>query len=256
MKIEEFKNGYVILGDSTFSTTITTVENLVGKVGLIIADPPYGNVVPFAWDRTKLVDAQFCDWMIDWTSAWKQLVLPNAAFYVWGCIGKPGFRPFFKYLSTVEEKTGLSIANLITWKKRRAYGVQNNYLFTREECAYLSNGDPKKPHCFNVPFLEEERGYAGFNKAHPAKSPNYRRSNVWTDITEIMQGKSHPTQKKQRLHEVMIEVHTSPGEYVIDPFAGHGTTADAAEKLGRRYVVIENDPAYFEKITTRLREKK
>lgn len=252
MKIKELKDGYVILGDSTHEGTVRDVERLVGKLPLIIADPPYGNVVPIGWDRTKLTDAQFSSWMIDWTREWQHAMQERAAFNVWGCIGKPGFRPFFKYLYDVEHQTTLQLANLITWKKRRAYGVQNNYLFTREECAYLCNGDAKKPRIFNVPLLDELRGYKGFNKTHPAKSEYFRRSNVWTDITEIMKGKRHPTQKKQRLHEIMIEVHTKPDEWVVDPFAGAGTTAFAARKLNRRYVVIEKDERYFDDIVKNL----
>lgn len=62
---------------------------------------------------------------------------PGSAFYVWGGIGNVGFRPFFKYVSEVEEKDKFELANLITWKKRRAYGLSYNYLFTREELAYL-----------------------------------------------------------------------------------------------------------------------
>jgi DNA modification methylase len=119
----------------------------------------------------------------------------------------------------------------------------------------IKGDDIKKPRRFNVPLLEEKRGYAGFNKKYPAKSEFYRRTNVWTDITEIMQGKVHDAQKQQRVIEIPIEVHTQPGEFVIDPFAGSGTTALAAAKLGRRFVVIEKDEKIFEDMLTRLRVK-
>jgi site-specific DNA-methyltransferase (adenine-specific) len=256
VRIEKFDDGYAFCADSTVPGLRAQVRELTGDVPLIVADPPYGNILPVKWDNYQGTDEdQFTDWMIGWTRVWSACLLPNAAFYVWGGIGTPGFRPFFRYLSQIERESdiGLNIANLITWKKKRAYGIQHNYLFTREECVYLFKGDDiKKPRCFNVPLLEEKRGYAGYNKKYPAKSDHFRRTNVWTDVTEVMRGKVHDAQKAQRVIEVPIEVHTKPGEWVIDPFAWSGTTALAARKLGRKFVVIEKDEETFENMVYRL----
>jgi len=253
MRVEQVEGGYAIHADATEASVVRHVHELTGDVPLVIADPPYGNVLALEWDRIDTSDDVFSDWMLAWTKLWASVLHPGAAFYVWAGIGHPGFRPFFKYVPKVEEQTSLKIANLITMKKKRAYGVKHNYLFTREELIYLFNGpDIKKPRCFNVPLLEEKRGYAGYNKKYPAKSEFYRRTNVWTDVTEVMQGKFHVAQKAQRVIEVPIEVHTQPGEYVIDPFAGCGTTAFAARKLDRRFVVIEKDEAIFEGMLGRL----
>lgn len=254
MRLEKIGPGYAICADSTQPGIRAQVRQLIGDVGLILTDPPYGNVLPAKWDRTSDPDSAFAEWMLDWTKSWQQVLLPNAAFYVWGGIGSPKFRPFFRYVIDVEANNVMLLANLITWKKKRAYGVKHNYLFTREELAYFINGtDIKKPRCFNVPLLNEKRGYAGYNKAHPAKSEYYRRTNVWTDVTEIMHGKVHDAQKKQRVIEIPIEVHTNVGDWVIDPFAGSGTTAFAAWKLERRFVVIERDEKIFEDMLARLR---
>lgn len=252
--VETFNDGVAIRADSTQPALMDYVKELAGPIPLIIADPPYGNVVKDKWDRVDDTADAFAGWMTSWTHAWKDACLaPGAAFYVWGGIGSPGFRPFFAYVMKAEVEGKFELANLITWKKRRAYGLKYNYLFTREECAYFVNGTSKAPRKFNIPLLDEKRGYSGYNKKYPAKSEFYRRSNVWTDINEIMHGKFHPTEKKQRLHEIMIEVHTDPGEWVVDPFAGSGVTAFAARKLGRKFVIIESDPAYFDSTVRRLR---
>jgi site-specific DNA-methyltransferase (adenine-specific) len=254
VKIEKLEGGYAICADSTQVETMRQVHQFTGDVPLIVADPPYGNILPALWDRFSDDEERFTQWMLDWTLTWSQTLHPNAAFYVWGGIGVPGFRPFFRYLSKVEHDTDLKIANLITWKKKRAYGIQHNYLFTREECVYLFKGDNiKKPRCFNVPLLEERRGYAGYNAKYPAKSEFYRRTNVWTDVTEVLRGKVHSAQKAQRVIEVPIEVHTRVGEWVVDPFAGSGTTALAARRLGRNFVVIEKDKHLFAEMVDRLR---
>lgn len=245
-----YRDGVVLQADATSSKTLDYVRDLVAPgVGLIVADPPYGNIVSAAWDRAA-DEAQFTDWMLSWTRDWSDLLLPGGAMYVWGGVGKPGFRPFFRYLCEVE-KLGLSLANVITWKKKRAYGVSHNYLFTREECAYLVKGDPKKPRCFHIPLLDEKRGYAGYNAKYPAKSEFLRRSNVW-DESEVFRDKWHVCQKADRVSEIPIEVHTDPGEIVIDLFAGSASTSVACRKLGRTFLAIEQDGEEFSKIRQRL----
>lgn len=256
VRVEIVPGGFVVLGDSTKQETVLVVKSLVGStVPLIIADPPYGNVVQETWDVTELTDNEFAEWMVDWTQEWSEALTTRGAFYVWGGIGKPGFRPFFKYCCRLEEEGEFQMANLITWSKKRAIGRPNNYLFTREECAYFTKGKANDPLVFNIPLLDQKRGYAGFNKKYPAKSEYYRRTNVWTDINEIFSGKRHPTQKKQELYEVIINVHTNPGDWVIDPFAGAGTAAFACKKLGRRFVIVEKDEKYFNDTLSLLRDE-
>ena len=129
----------------------------------------------------------------------------------------------------------------------------HNYLSTREELLFLIKGNIKRPATFNIPLLETRRGYSGYNKKYPAKSEFYRRTNVWMDVTEIFSGKVHPTQKPLRVAEIPIEVSSSPGEWVIDPFAGSMTTAWAAQKLGRRWICVEKDPDMFDSAVEALK---
>ena len=96
--------------------------------------------------------------------------------------------------------------------------------------------------------------YAGYHASYPAKSEYLRRTSVWTDVTEILRGKTHPAQKPDPLHEIPIEVHTQPGEWVLDPFAGSGTRARAARTLGRRFILVEADAEQFERMVAGLRD--
>lgn len=255
----QFEDGIAIRGTFPDARVLSLIEGAAGKLPLVIADPPYGNIVAEAWDRVGEDDRAFCAWMIDWTKKIEALSLPGAALYVWGGVGlprdgkKPPFRPFLRYLIDVEHETGYQLSTPITWKKKRAYGIQWGFLFTREEVAYLVLGDYKKPRKFTVPLLDVKRGYAGYNEKYPARSEFLRRTNVWDDITEILRGKLHVNQKPDRLMEIPIEIHTEPGEWVLDPFAGSGTTAIAARKLGRRFVIVEQDRENFDKIVARLR---
>jgi site-specific DNA-methyltransferase (adenine-specific) len=261
MRIVEFKTGIAIHGTFPESEVIRTIIDKTGKLPLVIADPPYGNIVDEVWDRIEEDDKVFCQWMISWTREIQKMSLPGAALYVWGGVGLPGerktegceynkppFRPFLRYLVEVELQTEFQLSTPITWKKKRAYGIQWGYLFTREELAYLVLGAYNKPRKFTIPLLSTKRGYAGYNEKYPAKSEYLRRTNVWDDITEILKDKKHINQKPVRLMEIPIETHTEPGEWVLDPFAGSGTTALAAIDLDRKFVVVEQDEGNFDRM--------
>ena len=246
------KDGLTICGDCTDVDVLAEVKSYLQSQGqekatLIYTDPPYGNILDEKWDKTKLNEKQFSAWMIGWSKQWCDVLEDGGAFYVWGGIGKRNFRPFFQYMLDAESDS-FELANLITWKKKRAYGVPRNYIFTREELAYFVKGRAERPRKFSIPYLAEKRGYAGYNKKYPAKSEFYRRTNVWTDITEIFKGKNHPTQKPERLAQIPIEIHTEPGDFVIDMFAGSGSTGHAARVLGRKFILIEKDQVYYDKI--------
>ena len=251
-EVMELDGGVGICGDSTDTLVIDYVNALCNGVDLVIADQPYGNIVSEYWDHVNEDQDRFADWMMAWTDEWARALKDCGAFYVWGGFGRQGFRPFFTYLSRVEDETQLEIANYITWSKKRAYGIQWGYLQTREELVYMVNGDHKQPATFNIPYLDQLRGYEGYNDNYPAKSDYLRRTSVWTDITEIFRGKEHPTQKPVDLYKVIIEASSNHDDWVVDPFAGYGTAAFAARELGRQFVVIERDERYAEQMFRRL----
>lgn len=205
---------------------------LPSAVDLVVTDPPYGRILKEGWDQTWTIDAQR-----RLASRIETLLKPGGTAYVWGGVGKPKDRLFFQWLSTVETDTSLTLWDVITWRKRRFYGTKNRYGFAREECAMLVKGD--KPATFNIPLLEQKRGYAGYNPDYPAKSEFLRRTNVWDDVNELFKGKIHPAEKPSRLAEIMIETSSNPGELVVDLFAGSGSTGVAAAKLGRRCILVE-----------------
>jgi DNA modification methylase len=55
----------------------------------------------------------------------------------------------------------------------------------------------------------------------------------------------HPTQKSVSLMKWCINLATKPGDTILDPFAGSGTTGVAAIQTGRNAILIERDPGYF-----------
>jgi hypothetical protein len=109
-------------------------------------------------------------------------------------------------------------------------------------------------HTFNVPLLDKDRGYAGYNKKYPAKSPKLRRTNVWDDVTEIFKGKIHECQKPDKLYEVIYSTWRSSGP-VLDLFGGSGAAAVAAHRLGIPSCIVERGDEEFEIMHDYLKEQ-
>jgi site-specific DNA-methyltransferase (adenine-specific) len=65
-------------------------------------------------------------------------------------------------------------------------------------------------------------------------------------------GYVHPTQKPLFLIQKLIELVTNPGDLILDPFAGSGTTALACKELNRNYICIEKEREYIDIIHQRL----
>ncbi len=64
----------------------------------------------------------------------------------------------------------------------------------------------------------------------------------------------HPTAKPIEWMERLVNIASLPGETILDPFMGSGTTGVACAKLGRRFIGIEIDPGYFEIACRRIDE--
>ena len=73
-------------------------------------------------------------------------------------------------------------------------------------------------------------------------------SNLWTDLTvpfwSMAENTDHPTQKPEKLLAKVILASSNPGDIVLDPFLGSGTTAVVAKKLGRQFIGVEIDEEY------------
>lgn len=74
---------------------------------------------------------------------------------------------------------------------------------------------------------------------------------VWTVNKE---NGPHPTMKPLALIEEWVRLFSNPDDLVLDPFMGSGTSGVAAVRLGRRFVGVEKDPAYFEIAKARISE--
>lgn len=101
-----------------------------------------------------------------------------------------------------------------------------------------------------VPYLAP--GLVGPDKAARGKLP----TDVWW-MTIVPPGSAertgYPTQKPVRLLERIVAASSRPGDLVLDPFAGSGTTGVAAARLGRRWLLVDRDATAVEIADRRLR---
>jgi DNA modification methylase len=206
-------------------------------VNLFVVDPPYFGIVKDTWDNRWKDSRDYSRWLVNLLSAARTKAAPDASLIVFGGIGGHGVHPLFDVIRGVE-RSGWHYRNWVTWKKRRAYGKSHDYLFTREEILWYSVSPVRTEVTFNIPYLGEKRGYAGFNRSYPAKSEFKRVSNVWDDITELF-APERACQKPIPLLTRLIETHSNEGDLVVDFFAGYGSTGMAALSLGRRFMGCE-----------------
>jgi len=205
------------------------------SVDLLLTDPPFFGIVKEAWDNQWRTVDEFVDWLIGIFQVAHRCLKDTGSLVFFGGVGKHGAHPLLNLMQRLENF--YTYRNWITWQKRRAYGKQRDYLFCREEILWYTVSNQWT---FNIPYLTEKRGYAGFNPKYPAKSEFKRVSNVWTDITELFQPE-RSCQKPEQLMARLVATHSNPGDLVVDPFAGLGATGIAALKLGRRFQGCEVD---------------
>ena len=104
---------------------------------------------------------------------------------------------------------------------------------------------------------QKESGVPMF-KRYADEQPGVPLQSVWDDIPPLhnlsAERLGYPTQKPVALLERIIQASSNPGDVVLDPFCGCGTTIDAAEKLGRKWIGIDITQLATSLIKNRLRD--
>lgn len=91
-----------------------------------------------------------------------------------------------------------------------------------------------------------------YEKIAQTYNPELGLTDVWDDIDFYIEKRIHPTQKSLKLIERLIKVSSNPGDKILDPFSGSGSTFLAAENLNRIATAIEIDPVYINKSIERI----
>jgi DNA modification methylase/ParB-like chromosome segregation protein Spo0J len=220
-----------------------------GSVRLIFADPPYNIGIDYGQgtEADTLPGREYLDWCIAWAEAAERLLTPDGSMWVlindeWadeiGCILR-GFlhrRAWIKWYET--------------------FGVNNANNFNRcSRHLFYMVKDPRRL-VFNPEAVNRQSArqtlYAD-KRANP-------EGKVWDDVWAIPRlAGTHkerlpdfPTQLPLELLTPIIGCASEPGDLILDPFSGSGTTGTAALRLGRRYIGIEANPKFAEMSRLRL----
>lgn len=114
----------------------------------------------------------------------------------------------------------------------------------------------KNPDCylFNESVVDSE-SYRSPGLSVPALTTHLLPSDVWWHTIVATMGKEktgYPTQKPEGILRRIIQASSKPGDWVLDFFAGSGTTGAVAHALGRKFVMIDENPTSIATITARL----
>jgi site-specific DNA-methyltransferase (adenine-specific) len=222
-------------------------------VDLIFADPPYflsnggitchaGRMVSVnkgSWDRSRGPDANH-EFNRAWLAACQRVLKPNGSLWVSGTahvIHSVGF---------AMQQLGMKLLNDISWvKPNPPPNLSCRYFTHATETLIWAAKNQKSRHTFHY---KEMKLLAG----------GKQMKSVWTipppEPWEKRFGK-HPTQKPVALLERILLASSNPGDLVLDPFLGSGTTALAALRTSRFFRGIEIDPKWVRVASQRLKEQ-
>lgn len=216
---------------------------------LLFADPPYNLNKDFGKENFRQTSL---DKYEEWLDSWLRLCIPllkeTASVYICG-----DWRS-----SSAIERVGMkyfTLQNRITWEREKGRGAKRNWKNASEDIWFFTVSDR---YTFNLDAVKHRRRVIAPYKENGSpkdwnETPdgNYRDthpSNIWTDLTvpfwSMSENTDHPTQKPEKLLAKIILASTNVGDTILDPFAGSGTTAVVAKKLGRHFVAIESDEDY------------
>jgi modification methylase len=219
-----------------------------GCADLVFADPPYNlqlegelrrpdnskvDAVDDGWDQF----ASFADYdrfTRDWLGAARRVLKDNGALWVIG-----SYHNIFR-VGAILQDLGFWILNDVVWRKTNPMPNFRGKRFTNahETMIWASKG--------------REARYTFNYEAMKALNDELQMRSDWTlpicsgneRLKDANGDKAHSTQKPESLLHRVIVSSTKPGDVVLDPFFGSGTTGAVARRLGRRFIGLERDPKY------------
>lgn len=221
-----------------------------GSVDLVIADPPYFQIVDNDWDNQWKDESEYLSWCRDWTAECHRVLKPNRCFCVWGTTKTD---TFLRYKLEVLNRTGMQYQNWIIWSYDWGGRSKKSFARKHEDLLVYSNG---KEFLFNadsvrIPYKVKTNVRAGAENNPLGKIP----TDVWEKNNHTTSKEYcpwHPTQKPIALLERLIKGYTNEGDTVLDCFSGSGSTAVAAKRSGRKFIGCELSEEYWKKSLERI----
>jgi DNA modification methylase len=235
------------------------------SVQSVIADPPYFNVLEDEqWDTQWKRPEDYLDWCSEWVAECVRVLRDDGLAFIFG---QPGKREhtFIHLMSRLCLEHHFH--DLVIWDRAVGYNERRDSFTPQYEMILvLRKGDSPKFNKDAVRIRYDEKTIRQYLSDKRYKDIEARRAHLEagkfaTNILRVpsLKGKSmekcgHPSQKPLGLIEKLVLCSTDPGDTVLDPFLGSGTTAVAAQKHDRVCIGIERDADYTAIARERLAE--
>jgi len=251
--------GKLVVGDCV--EALKSLPN--GCADLVFADPPFN--IGYSYDicKDKWEHDEYLSWIDQWLPQAVRVLKPNGS--LWLSMSDEHVADYKNKLDSL----GLKLVNWIIWhytfarltKRKFARSHRHILYYVMDENNYTFNSDDIRVPTVVVKYVRETNCKTRIPHdvwcLHPNESNQLFQpdQDVWfyTCISGLSKERvDHPSQMPEALMERIVKVATNPGDLVIDPFAGSGTTLAVAKRLGRNYWGCELSPRYARVILDRL----
>ena len=222
----------------------------VGFVDLLILDPPYNMQKVYDGRLFKeRLKSDYRAWFTSVVDTVKPLLKANATVYACS-----DWKTSTLIAPILEDN--FHVRNRITWEREKGRGSPRNWKNSAEDIWFCTVSED---YTFNIDAVKLKRRVIAPYRTGEGKPKDWQEdrdgnfrithpSNIWTDISvpfwSMPENTDHPTQKPEKLIAKLILASSSPGDTVLDPFLGSGTSAVVSRKLDRRFVGVEISRAY------------
>ncbi len=221
------------------------------SVDMVFADPPYNlqlgsndllrpnngskvDAVDDDWDKFEDF-ARYDAFTRGWLQAARRVLKPEGTLWVIG-----SYHNIFR-IGTALQDEGYWLLNDIVWRKTNPMPNFKGMRFTNahETLIWAARDRKAKRYTFNYEAMKE------LNEELQMRSDWLLPLCTGPERVKGEDGKkAHPTQKPEALLFRCLMAASNPGDTILDPFFGTGTTGAVARKLRRRFIGLERDPAY------------
>src|ERR1043165_2880907 len=252
------------LGELWHCDAMELLQRLPDKsVDLVVTDPPYA-IAKEAWDEFESLDA-YVDWCDAWLAEVARVLAPHGSAYVCG---------FSEILADVKVRSARRFAGCrwLVWYYRNKANLGRDWGRSHESILHLRGESARiDVDAVRVPYNGHTTKYPTRVQAVSSQYGRGVRRDKWEphplgakprDVIEVpvicngMTEKTpHATQKPEALIEKLVLASSAPGQLVVDPFVGSGTTAVAAQKRGQNWLAADADARYVGLARERLTAK-
>ena len=249
----------LVCGDATDPKDMQRlIDAIGGPADMVMTDPPYNVAIEgeteehLTIENDDMDDGQFLQFLIKAFGNIAENLKEGGSFYIWHASMKSHI------FREACEETGLTVKQYLQWIKNIFVLGRQDYQWRHEPCIY--GWREGAPHYFvnerNLSTVEEEPPMDIENMSEKELRATLKRILAETPTDTIKENKpsasrDHPTMKPTALLARMIYNSSRPGDIVLDPFGGSGSTMMACEQLHRRCAMMELDPIYCDVIVKR-----